>query len=76
MDSRTFWKTDVPLFRNKPSKIENIINEDDKSISDEKKLSIINTFFSYVVSNLDRPNHSTLFQGKEVSLPFSYYRAF
>ena len=38
MDSRTFWKTDVPLFRNKPSKIENIINEDDKSISDEKKI--------------------------------------
>ena len=36
-NNRTFWKTVVPLFTNKPSKSENIINEGDKSISDEKK---------------------------------------
>ena len=48
-DNRTFWKAVVLLFTNKPSKSENIffiINEGDKSISDEKKLcQIFNTFF-------------------------------
>ena len=50
-DNRTFWKTIVPLFTNKPSKSENIIiNDGDKRISDEKKLcQIFNTFFSNVV---------------------------
>ena len=46
-ENRTFWNTVVRLITNKPSKSENIIiNEGDKSISDEKKLyQIFNTFF-------------------------------
>ena len=38
-NNRTFWKTVVSLFTNKLSKSENviIINDSDKSISDEKK---------------------------------------
>ena len=56
-DNRTFWRTVVPLFTSKPSKSENIINEDDKRISNEKKLcQIFHTFFAIVVSNLDIPN--------------------
>ena len=39
MENRTFLKTVVPLFTNKPSKSENIIiNKGDKSISDERKI--------------------------------------
>ena len=39
-DSRTFWETVVPIFKNKPPKSEYIIiiNEGDRSISDKKKL--------------------------------------
>ena len=45
-NNTTFWKTVVLLFTSKSSKSENIINEGDKSISDEKKLcQIFNTFF-------------------------------
>ena len=38
MENRTFLKTVVPLFTNKPSESENIINNGDKSISDERKI--------------------------------------
>ena len=63
-DNRTFCKTVVPLFTNKLSKSENIIiNECDKTISDEKKIcQIFHTFFSNVVSNLDIPNPSNYFK--------------
>ena len=46
-DNRTFWKTVFPLFTNKPPKCENIIiNEGDKSISDEKNfLKYLTNFF-------------------------------
>ena len=46
-DKRTFWKTVALPFTDKLSKSENIIiNEGDKSISNEKKLcQIFNTFF-------------------------------
>ena len=60
-DNRTFWKTVVPLFTNKRPKSKNIIiNDSDKSISDEKILGQI--FFSNVVSNLDIPNLSNYFK--------------
>ena len=62
--NRTFWKTAVALFTNKPSKSENfIINEGHKNISDERKLcQIFNTFFFNVVSDSDRSYPSNYFK--------------
>ena len=61
-DCRTFWKTVVPLFTSKPSKSENfIINEGDKSISDETK-TLSSTFFSNVMFNLDKSNPLNYFK--------------
>ena len=63
----TFWKKVVPLFRNKPSKRENvIINEGSKSISGARKLcQIFNTFFSNVAFDLNIPNPSNYFKEKK-----------
>ena len=59
---RTFWKTIVPLFTSKPSKSESfIINEGDKSISDETK-TLSSTFFSNVMFNLDKSNPLNYFK--------------
>ena len=53
---------------NKLSKSENIIiNECDKTISDEKKIcQIFHIFFSNVVSNLDIPNPSNYFKKEKL----------
>ena len=56
-DNKTFWRTVVPTFSNKNLKSDKIIlNEDGKTISDEKELCrTFSTYFANIVSDLQIP---------------------
>ena len=74
-DNRTFWKTVVPLFKNKVSRGEKIIlTEAEKHIFDEKKIcKIFNSFFSKVVSDLKIPDYCNYFPSKKQMFSLNYH---
>ena len=74
-DSRTFWRTVVPLFTIKVSRGEKIIlNETEKHISDDKKIcTIFNNFFSNIVSDLKTPDYCSYFPHKKRTFSLNYH---
>ena len=56
-DSKTFWRTIIPLFTKRPLKCEkNNLIENDKNISNDTELcDIFNGFFFNIISELNIP---------------------
>ena len=67
-DNRIFWQTVIA--QKKVSEGEKIIlNEEEKQISDDKKIcTIFNNFFSNVVSDLNIPNYCNYFSQKNTHI--------
>ena len=66
-DNRTFWKTVVPLFTNKPSRGAKIIlKEGNKNITNDSELcEVFNTYFSNIVASLNIPSVNNYITAKE-----------
>ena len=66
-DNRTFWKTVVPLFKNKPSRGAKIIlKEGNKNITIGSELcEVFNTYFSNIVASLNIPSVNNYITAKD-----------
>ena len=66
-DNRTFWKTVVPLFTNKPSRGAKIIlKEGNKNILNDSELcKVFNTYFSNIVASLNIPSVNNYITSEE-----------
>ena len=72
-DNRTFWKTVVPLFANKPYRGAKIIlKEGNKNITNDSELcEVFNAYFSNIVASLNIPSVNNYITEKESANKYS-----